>query len=120
MMNFLYRTKDDVLKFSLDGSHKIKWYVDAAFAVHPDMRSHTGAITTMGRGATQFISSKQKMNTRSSTEAELVAVDDVIAQILWTLRFLLAQGYPVEANVLLQDNSSAIKFEILDGGGEDR
>ena len=66
---------------------------------------------TLGRGAIQFISSKQKMNTRSSTEAELVAVDDVIAQILWTLRFLLAQGYPVEANVLFQDNSSAMKME---------
>ena len=75
------------------------------------MRSHTGAVMTMGRGAIQFISSKQKMNTRSSTEAELVAVDDVIAQILWTLRFLLAQGYPVEANVLFQDNNSAIKLE---------
>ena len=76
------------------------------------MKSHTGAIMTMGRGAIQFISSKQKMNTRSSTEAELVAVDDVIAQILWTLRFLLAQGYPVEANVLFQDNtSSTIKLE---------
>ena len=62
MMNFLYRTKDDVLKFSVDGSYKIKWYVDAAFAVHPDMKSHTaGAVMTMGRGAIQFISSKQKM-----------------------------------------------------------
>ena len=68
--------------------------MDAAFAVHPDMKSHTGAIMTMGGGAIQTIlSSKQKMNTRSSTEAELVAVDDVIAQILWTLRFLKAQGY---------------------------
>ena len=37
---------------------------------------------------------------------------DVIAQILWTLRFLLAQGYPVEANVLFQDNSSAMKLEL--------
>ena len=54
------------------------------------------------------------MNTRSSTEAELVAVDDVIAQILWTLRFLLAQGYPVEANVLFQDNNSAIKLERME------
>ena len=28
MMNFLYRTKDDVLKFSVDGSYKIIWYVE--------------------------------------------------------------------------------------------
>ena len=86
--------------------------MDAAFAVHPDMKSHTGAIMTMGGGAIQtMLSSKQKMNTRSSTEAELVAVDDVIAQILWTLRFLEAQGYQVRANVLMQDNNSAMKLE---------
>ena len=65
----------------------------------------------MGGGSIQTISSKQKMNTRSSTKAELVGVDDVIAQILWTLRFLRAQGYPVKANVLMQDNSSPIKLE---------
>ena len=55
MMNFLHRTKDEVLKLSADGSYKIIWYVDAAFAVHPNMRSHTGAIMTMGKGAIQTI-----------------------------------------------------------------
>ena len=74
------------------------------------MKSHTGAVMTMGRGAIQFISSKQKMNTRSSTEAELVAVDDVIAQILWTLRFLLAQGYPVKAMDVVQSIAERIGY----------
>ena len=67
MMNFLFRTKDEVLKFSADGSYKIIWYVDAAFAVHPNMRSHTGAIMTMGKGAIQTISSKQKMKSTERT-----------------------------------------------------
>ena len=35
----------------------------------------------------------------------------MIAQILWTLRFLKAHGYQVKANVLMQDNSSTIKME---------
>jgi hypothetical protein len=26
----------------------LSWYVDASFAVHPDMRGHTGGAMTMG------------------------------------------------------------------------
>ena len=33
---------------SIDKSGNIKWYVDAAFAVQKDMRSHTGVFLTMG------------------------------------------------------------------------
>ena len=38
------------LILSIDGSGSIGWYVDAAFAVHKDMKSHTGGIMTMGQG----------------------------------------------------------------------
>jgi hypothetical protein len=71
---------------------------DAAFAVHPDFRSHKGAILTTGKGAIMSISRKQGMNTRSSTEAELVAADEVTGTMLWTKLFLEAQGYPVTRN----------------------
>ena len=64
-------------------------------AVHPDMKSHTGAIMTMGQGAIQSVSTKQKVNTKSSTEAELVSNDDIIAKVMWTKLFLDAQGYEV-------------------------
>jgi hypothetical protein len=63
---------------------------------------------TMGQGAISSISRKQKMNTRSSTEAELVAVDDVVGSIIWTKLFLEAQGYPLADNILYQDNKSSI------------
>ena len=42
---------------------------------------------TMGEGAIFSISRKQKLNTRSSTEAELVAADDVVSSIVWTKLF---------------------------------
>jgi hypothetical protein len=64
-----------------------------------------------GKGAVQSISRKQKLNTRSSTEAELVGVDDVSVMILCTKLFLEAQGYAVEKNILYQDNKSAILLE---------
>ena len=62
----------------------------------------------MGEGAMQGITSKQKLNTRSSTEAELVACDDVITKILWTRLFMKSQGYEIEQNILFQDNKSTI------------
>jgi hypothetical protein len=86
----------------------VKWYVDASFAVHPDFKSQTGAVMTYGQGAMMAISKKQKLNTRSSTEAELVAVDDAMTLILWTRLFLQAQGYRIDKNVLMQDNKSTI------------
>jgi hypothetical protein len=57
------------------------------------------------------MSRKQKLNTRSSTEAELVAVDDMANLILWTRLFLDEQGYRVSRNLLHQDNKSAMLLE---------
>ena len=111
MMKFLKQTTTDRLTLRADGSKSLKWHVDAAFAVHPDFKSHTGATMTMGDGAITSVSRKQKLNTRSSTAAEIVAVDDVIGSVLWTKRFLEAQGYGIMKNVVFQDNQSAILLE---------
>ena len=56
-------------------------------------------------------STKQKLNTRSSTETELVGADDFMPAICWTRYFMEAQGYQVDDNVLFQDNKSAILLE---------
>ena len=59
-------------------------------------------------GAIQTVSRKQKLNTRSSTEAELVGADDVSTPILWTKYFLEAQSVVIDENILHQDNKSTI------------
>ena len=92
-------------------SGSLEWWVDASFAVHNDMKSHTGAVLSMGKGGVMSISTKQKLNTKSSTEAELVGVDDGMPMVLWTRNFLKAQGYDVTDNVVYQDNQSAILLE---------
>jgi hypothetical protein len=89
----------------------VKWYVDASFAVHPDFKSHTSAVMMLGKGAMQSIARKQRMKVRSSTEGELVAVDNAATLILWTKLFLEAQGYKVDRNIVYQDNKSAILLE---------
>ena len=94
-----------------DDSGIVKWHIDASFAVHPDCKSHTGAIGTLGKGAFLSMSTKQKINVRSSTEAELVGVDDAAANVLWVRHFLLAQGYDLKDNIIYQDNKSAMLLE---------
>ena len=111
LMKYLNGTKEKVLTLSVDNLQSVKWFVDASYAVHPDYKSHSGAVMTMGSGAIQSISRKQKLNTRSSTEAELVAADDAATMICWTKLFLEEQGYKVGENILYQDNKSAILLE---------
>ena len=67
----------------------------------------------MGNSGGTIISGslKQKLNTRSSTEAEIVAVDDFIAKMLWTRNFLKMQHFPYGGTTLFQDNSSAIHLQ---------
>ena len=111
MLKYCNGTRKDVLTLSADDLHVIKWYVDASFAVHPDFKGHTGGCMTFGQGVPQSISRKQKLNTRSSTEAELVGADDASVMILWTKLFMEAQGYGIKRNILFQDNKSTILLE---------
>ena len=89
----------------------LHWYVDASFATHQDMRGHTGGALTMGIGCPMVQSTKAKCNTHSSTISELVAVDEMLAQILWTRLFMKEQGIKVSDNIWYQDNKSAILLE---------
>jgi hypothetical protein len=81
----------------------IKWHADAAFAVHKDMKSHTGATMTLGEGTICSIYTKQKVNAQSSTKAELIGIDDVISTILWTKRFIEMQGHQVKQDIVHRD-----------------
>jgi hypothetical protein len=111
VLKYLHGTKGLCLTLEADDTKIVKWWVDAAFAVHSDMRSQTGATMSLGRGSVYSSSLRQKLNTRSSTEAELVGVDDVMSMVLWTQLFLNAQGYEVQGTTLYQDNQSAMLLE---------
>jgi hypothetical protein len=111
VIKYLRGSPNLALTLEADNAHVIKWWVDSSFAVHRDMRSHTGGTFSLGKGSPYSTSTRQKLNTKSSTEAELVAVDDVMPLILWTRYFLEAQGYGVQENKVFQDNQSAMLLE---------
>ena len=83
-MRYLWGTMYLPLVLESDGTGSIMWWVDRSFAVHKDMKSHTGAMMSLGKGAAYATSTRQKLNTKSSTEAELVAMDDIMPQVIWT------------------------------------
>jgi hypothetical protein len=90
------------------GASQVLAYVDASFGVHEDMKSHTGTWITMGKGGIFVKSSKQKLMTKSSTEAELVGMSDAIPMIVWIQNFLRAQGHELKPAIIYQDNKSTI------------
>ena len=107
-LQYLKETIHIPLVLSADSITLQRWWVDATYAVHEDCKGHTGARMSLGRGMAMSYSWKQKINTKSSTKAELVGVDDSLAYILWARYFLQEQGYEMEPSLLYQDNISAI------------
>ena len=88
-----------------------EWWIDASFAIHDDMKSRTGMVFSLGKGTIVAGSTKQKIMTGSSTEAELVAVADAMPKIIWCRHFMEAQGCIVEDIYVYQDNQSAMLLE---------
>jgi hypothetical protein len=95
----------------VDSLNVIKWWVDASFTTHDDCRGHKGGTISLDKGSITGVSKKQKINTRSSTEAELVGDDDMLPQIMWTRCFIEAQGFNVDESILYQDNLSDMLLE---------
>ena len=75
----------------------INW-VDASYATHNGLRSHTGGFISFGTGGLIPKSSKQKLNTKRSTEAEVVGASGYIPNVIWSKLFLKHQ------EILLQSN----------------
>ena len=75
---------------------------------------HTGAMMTLGggKGAVISYSAKQKLNTKSSTESELVGADQILSRVIWGLYFVEAQGYSIDRNIVYQDNQATMRLEM--------
>jgi hypothetical protein len=112
VLEYLKGTLDLMYTLGADDIRAFCTWVDSSYAVHPDMKSHTGGAISFGMGGLLCKSSKQKLNTKSSTKAELVGVSNYLPNVLWVKMFLKAQGYSVSQCFFEKDNKSAIKLEM--------
>jgi hypothetical protein len=72
------------------------------------MKSTSGMCVTLGVGFFITSSKVQKLNSKSSTEAEIIAVSDGMNIPLWLADFIRLQGYDPQPVRLEQDNQSCI------------
>jgi hypothetical protein len=110
-LQYLRGTIDMKLYIGFDDITKMRTWVDVSYAVHQDCKSHTGGVISFGWGVLLTKCQKQKLNTKSSTEGEIVGVSDYLPNMIWARMFLEAQGTILKENILYQDNQSAIKIE---------
>ena len=89
---------------------QFKWWVDSSFNMYWDSKSHSGRSGTLGKGAIISASQQQKVNSRSSTESDLIAGSDALSDVVWSRYFLFEQGYSMESSILHQNNESTIKL----------
>ena len=85
-------------------SAQVKAYVDSSFGLYEDGQS----VIMLGNATIYVKSRKQKILTRSSTEAELVDISDALSQILWTREYLSCFCLVMEPATVYQDNLSTI------------
>ena len=112
LLKYVRRTKDTgiILKPGDEGI-TIRSYIDAAYGIHSDGKSVTGCTTMIGKaGPIHAKSVKQKIVTKSSTEAELVATSDSANQTLHLRQFLIEQGHPNCGAEVFQDNISCMNL----------
>jgi hypothetical protein len=74
ILKYLNKTKSLglILQASDSPSVEISNHSDASFGVHRDGRSQSASVNTLGSGSFCSSSHKQKLTTKSSTEAELI------------------------------------------------
>ena len=75
------------------------------------MIGNTGGGISTERGFIIASSEKKNLNTRSSTETRIVAVEDCMPVILCTIYWLDAQGFYFFEKIIFQDNKIAIILE---------
>ena len=115
-------TRDRGIILRIGDRMDVRAYIDAAYGVHQDSgKSHTGCAIVLGRAGPLFSkSAKQKIVTKSSTEAELVGLSDTASQAIHLRNFVIAQGYEIGPAIVYQDNLSCMALMKRGGPGSER
>ena len=116
VVRYIRWSGDSGLVFRPGGSGiSVKLFVDASYGVHVDGKSHTGSCVVIEDiGAVHCRSTKQRIVSKSNTEAELIGLSDSANQGIHTRMFLDNQGYSMGPVTVYQDNMSCMA--LIDRG----
>ena len=122
LLGYLKGTRERGIVLRIGEHMRVRAYIDAAYGVHQESgKSHTGCSLVIGDGGPIYSkSTKQKIVTKSSTEAEIVGLSDTASHAIHLRNFVQAQGYVVGPAVLYQDNLSCMALMKRGGPGSER
>jgi hypothetical protein len=111
VLGYLKSTVGKVLYLRAAGTVQVRAYVDAAYALHNDSRSHTGVIIFVGQTIAFVSSKKQKCMSKSPTEAELIGLSDYLGLVELFKEFLV--GRDIEVPIVYQDCKAVISLVTM-------
>ena len=77
-LKYLKGTETEYLTLGMNDIDILETWIDEEYDIHEDIKSHTGGMTSMERRAAMIKPSKHKINTKSSTEADVVGTSNYI------------------------------------------
>lgn len=97
-------------------NYQLSCEADASFGIHKDGKGHNGGICYIGNSVYKVETSKQALVGKSSTECELISLNKIIEQIIWSKYLLEECGYKQNIIKIGQDNKSTITMAINGSG----
>jgi hypothetical protein len=117
VLGYLKGTAERTLLLRAQKEKKITAYIDAAYAVHDDSKSHSGVIIYVGDTLAYVSSKKQKCMSKSPTEAELMALMDNLGLVELFREFLeFVSQSSVPVPTIYQDCSAVVSLVTKEGG----
>ena len=103
-LQFINSTITDERFVGADFLHEILSWIDAAHAIHPNMRGRTGGFIYFRAGVVHAISTKHKSNTRSTCISEMVGISEYLPFPIWLELYMGVLGYILNKNGAYEDN----------------
>jgi hypothetical protein len=125
VLGYLLMTKNKTRTFDRSNFDRVTTYIDASFGMHQDGKSQSGCLVMLGNTLVHEACRKQKIVTKNSTEAELVALSDyhlegeLIEEFLLELSNMMDEELITNVHLVYQDNTSTITL-VKNGGGKAR
>jgi len=117
VLGYVKATQSQVMILCHQTMQNIRAYVDAAFALHSDSKSHTGVMVYVGETLLYVSSKKQKCMSKSPTEAELIGLTNNLGFIELFQEFVeFLTGKKANVPIIYQDCSAVVTL-VTKGGG---
>jgi hypothetical protein len=117
VLGYIKSTMDQVLYIRTAVKPVVRAYIDAAYALHSDSKSHTGVIIFVGHAIVYVSSKKQKCMSKSLTEVELIGLKDNLGLVELFKEFVdYVTGEETKTPIVYQDCKSVISLVTIGGG----